>query len=1733
MPNLLTRLFRREPEITRYTVNDYINWLTNNGRYGLTQPYGMPVSYARGKPAERIENSFEGYSYGAFKANPIVFGCMLARASVFSEARFMWRQIEDGRPGDLFSDDALDVLRRPWPNGTTGELLSRMIQDVDLAGNCYLVNEGDRLRRLRPDWVQIVLSGDPRTDQDVDVVGYVYTPGGPDSGDGRSYLPDEICHWSPIPDPDALYRGMSWLTPVIREIQGDSAAVDHKIAFFRNGATLGPIVKVPAGMTAAQFKEFVAAADAAHVGVENAYKPMYVGGGADVTLQAATMQQLDFKGLQGGSETRICVAARVPAVIAGVSEGLAGSSLNAGNYGTAKRSFGDGGLRPLWRSACAALMSILAVPANAELWFAERDIAFLRDDEQDIAQIQQTQASTVTSLITAGFKPESAVVAVTTNDFTKLEHTGLTSVQLMPPGSQDTNGDGVPDAEATASAEYEAALDEFRSVLEPLWEEIWRSDDGAEHDGEDFVERADYYNVRVAKGMEGGGRFRKLSDIIGQALNDWLNGDGEADDPLEPFTREQLRKASKELGVEPRRGASAEEIKLGLLKDARTRFRSERGQGEPSHRLTLSSPKYRDQDVGVYQEKSGKVSLYRESSTGRRGARIASFDDLAGLESWGRDNDEPQVAEWAAKERGGKPPVKKAAPRKAAPAKAAPRKAAKSVPAKATPKPKREPLGDPAAKIASLRALGDVEAVRDDLDLHTVAELKILAGEVGVATSGRKRDVVDRITEKLQAEKARPSTIRDALASVTTDAKTVADAIAQADINDPENLRDWAAKIRSRASTMENLAGMRLGNNPPGSYQHQRGERDYEEWQQLTAAAEILEGLAGGRRKSEPLTTVHGPRYRPTAIPVRVIVAPGANSESSSWKATGFEGIDEQNRTAISAVTGYLRRPGFMNTRLRTPEPDTSPTGWATWLHDGSPDELLGRKPFDVTAEARAAQRADRQIAAIDKVMDQSRMGRPMTTYRGARLEDLGLPATGDVVGREWTDAGYVSTSTKRDIAEHSFAGGSEGVLLTVRSPEGTPALQIDGLGETEVLLGRGQRFRVVADHGTTKSGARHLEVEVVDAPDPEQSARDRQARIDPTRQTAGALADLAQITHDQASDRALTAKIGNWEATGALSAAEASRLRALVGSSREVEVENRIRQAYRDAISSSGGRSGDRVRLTDIREALGEDFNRNEVDAALGRIARQPGAPSLQAQENQQKLTQADRDAEVHVGARKYHFLLLDDPSDRSTPSREEFSAALADIASTHGITHTSTPGDRTSFDPASMEMIGGGQGRRGAPVQVVRPGSTMPDPDGTGTVTLAKTVVMEADANPDGLDTMDDTRLRSYAAEFIDRPGTMTPDEIRRELRRQGIGSPEVEQAKRRAEADAAPELSRDPGIRSAQVRNRIIDYTKTHPGPLYMVDDIHAAMPDVSRDELRREIGRLLPHAAARETATIHTIQDGERVRIDADAPHVPVPIRDEPRAPSTPVGIPETDDPNYYPADPSERFPTPDDVIAREIENAWARIVTAHGRGAGDYAGLADIRDELGDRYPYRQVSRVLQMLNRGDALVRPENNQKALRQRDRDARVTIGNQSKHIITFDGDEGRAILARTDATRSAVDDFTTDESDGDPSIDDILAMAEDDEDVERAAGHDTTPGHDQLHHYWTVDPEGRAKWVDSPKPWTTLVAHLTRHVGLRKAKIFASRWFIEVFGYAAGSDKNRVAHGHKPRGNRVGPG
>lgn len=193
------------------------------------------------------------------------------------------------------------------------------------------------------------------------------------------------------------------------------------------------------------------------------------------------------------------------------------------------------------------------------------------------------------------------------------------------------------------------------------------------------------------------------------------------------------------------------------------------------------------------------------------------------------------------------------------------------------------------------------------------------------------------------------------------------------------------------------------------------------------------------------------------AVPVQALVE-AAGMDMDTWRTTGFEGLDRNDKAAVTAVTGYLRRPWFANRRLRAPsEP----------LHDQTLQELQSGV-VNTDAAAKAAAKADRQIAALDRVMQP--ISDDIIVYRGVRLE---------AIGDTWTDAGFVSTTARRDVAEHSFSGRGS-ALLRIRVPRGTPALGLEGLGEAEVLLARGLPFRQVADHGVLDNGARFLDVEVV-----------------------------------------------------------------------------------------------------------------------------------------------------------------------------------------------------------------------------------------------------------------------------------------------------------------------------------------------------------------------------------------------------------------------------------------------------------------------------------------------------------------------------------------------------------------------------------------------------------------------------------------------------------------------------
>ena len=399
--------------------------------------YGSPNN-------ENILPTFVSQTQQAYQSNAVVFAVILSRLMLFSEATFQVQSLADKK---LFGKTYLKKLEQPWPNGTSGELLARMEQDTSLAGNFYCWDAGSQLVRLRPDMVTIV------SEEVVDAIGrpyrvvrgYFFDPASAGDYDTPSamFTVDEVAHWSPIPDPLARFRGMSWLTPVIREIVSDSTLTDYKIQFLANAATPNIMIKYSQKVGTDTIERLTARIDARHGGVENAFRTLILDEGADFTVVGNTFEQMNFTTVQAAGENRIAAAGGVPGIVVGLKEGLMAATYS--NYEQAMRRFADLTMRPLWRSACGCLQKLLPeIPDGARLWYDTSDIAALRQGEKEAAETMKTLAEAAMAFQSAGYDLNSIVTALDAGEINLLTVPELKPIpaQLMPfaNGSTPPNG---------------------------------------------------------------------------------------------------------------------------------------------------------------------------------------------------------------------------------------------------------------------------------------------------------------------------------------------------------------------------------------------------------------------------------------------------------------------------------------------------------------------------------------------------------------------------------------------------------------------------------------------------------------------------------------------------------------------------------------------------------------------------------------------------------------------------------------------------------------------------------------------------------------------------------------------------------------------------------------------------------------------------------------------------------------------------------------------------------------------------------------------------------------------------------------------------------------------------------------------------------------------------------------------------------------------------------------------
>ncbi|MFE3175567.1 hypothetical protein ACFXPA_26350 [Amycolatopsis sp. NPDC059090] len=125
-----------------------------------------------------------------------------------------------------------------------------------------------------------------------------------------------------------------------------------------------------------------------------------------------------------------------------------------------------------------------------------------------------------------------------------------------------------------------------------------------------------------------------------------------------------------------------------------------------------------------------------------------------------------------------------------------------------------------------------------------------------------------------------------------------------------------------------------------------------------------------------------------------------------------------------------------------------------------------------------------------------------------------------------------------------------------------------------------------------------------------------------------------------------------------------------------------------------------------------------------------------------------------------------------------------------------------------------------------------------------------------------------------------------------------------------------------------------------------------------------------------------------RVTGEAPPKPAP---KTTAPATDSDTRETD----FAARKAAAAGLPKTGTTEERIQAAVRTLA---RQSGDWIGLTDLREALGDIHP-DELNRAMRDLSRtGNAHLVPESNRKALQQQDHDASIQVGGEANHLISI---------------------------------------------------------------------------------------------------------------------------------------
>ena len=306
-PGIGTRLRHRWMK-ARY--NQRALWATITGR--KEYPFTFPT-WRTGEPIPPLVD-FETYVKEGYNRNELVYACISLAASNAASAPLKAWKLDDNKRVPV-DHPLIDLLNKPNPRQSRYEFAEMIDTFLNLEGNAFIVKQPDELWLARPDRMRQVIV-------DNELAGYVYFR---EDYARIPFLVDEVIH-AKMPNPgdpyDGLGRGIPPLGVAAYATDVDNKATDFLKAFFNNAA-------VPYGMlTTKNILE-----DDEVVRIRERLSEQYAGSGrwhemmildAEASYQklGADISEIAWPDLRKVTETRICMAFKVPPIMVGAQAGL-------------------------------------------------------------------------------------------------------------------------------------------------------------------------------------------------------------------------------------------------------------------------------------------------------------------------------------------------------------------------------------------------------------------------------------------------------------------------------------------------------------------------------------------------------------------------------------------------------------------------------------------------------------------------------------------------------------------------------------------------------------------------------------------------------------------------------------------------------------------------------------------------------------------------------------------------------------------------------------------------------------------------------------------------------------------------------------------------------------------------------------------------------------------------------------------------------------------------------------------------------------------------------------------------------------------------------------------------------------------------------------------------------------------------------------------------------------------